>query len=89
MEINFITIQVSAPKYWGFRYKVPLEYALSVTKETLVLELKLYMKNFFNTHNLQELKDGVDELNLHFHQDILPYQTIIYVCVSHNTEHIR
>ena len=80
METHFITIQVSAPTYWGFQYKVPLDYAISVTPESLAKETQTHMKNFFETHNLQELRDGVDLLNLHFHQAITPSDTVVYLC---------
>jgi len=80
MEISFITLQISAPTYWGFQYKVPLNYALSVTHETLVKEMYVYMKNFFNINNLQELKEGVDKLHLCIHDNISPTSTIVYLC---------
>jgi len=83
METEFITIQVSAPKYWGYQYKIPRVYALNVSKEVLIQELKMNMKNFFNVHNLLELKDSIDTLKLHFHQDILPHNTLVYAC-SHS-----
>jgi hypothetical protein len=84
MDTEFITIQVSAPKYWGYKYKVPRVYALNVSKEVLIQELKIHMKNFFNANNLQELKEGIDTLNLHFDQDILPNHNVIYAC-CHNS----
>lgn len=77
---TFITIQVSAKIYWGFKYMVPRDYALNATPESLATETQTYMKNFFEQHNLQELKDGVDKLNLHFHQNISPTDTVVYVC---------
>ena len=83
METQFITIQISAPIYWGFQYKLPLEYVLSVTHDTLIKETLNYMKNFFNSHNLQELKEGLDNLDFCIHQTIQPTDTIIYIC-SHN-----
>lgn len=80
MENQFITLQVSAKIYWGYQYKVPLMYSLSVTSETLIHELKIHMKNFFSSHNLEELKEGVDKLNLHIHQEINTHSTVVYVC---------
>jgi hypothetical protein len=80
METQFITIQVSAKTYWGFKYKVPMIYALNVTSETLAKETQIYMKNFFDLHNLQELKEGVDKLNLHIHSSISETDTIVYAC---------
>lgn len=80
MENQFITIQVSAKTYWGFQYKVPIIYAMNVSSEILVKELKTNMKNFFSTHNLQELKEGIDKLDLHIHHNIQQSDTIIYAC---------
>jgi hypothetical protein len=89
METHFITIQVSAQTYWGFQYNVPLCYALSVTPESLVKETTTHMKNFFETHNLQELKDGVDKLNLHFHQAITQSDSVVYLCNHiHDNENV-
>jgi hypothetical protein len=89
METQFITIQVSAKTYWGFQYKVPLVYALSVTRASLAKETQTHMKNFFETHNLQELKDGIDKLHLHIHQEILPTDTVVYACNHiHNNENM-
>ena len=78
--IKILTIQVSAPIYWGFRYKVPIDYALSVVQTVLEKEIKDDMKRFFSLHNLEELKDGVDKLNLHFHQTISKDDDIVYIC---------
>ena len=80
METHFIIIQVSAPIYWGFQYNIPLDYALSVTSDTIAKETKQYMKNFFHSHHLEELKEGVDKLNLCLHSDIQPNDTIVYIC---------
>ena len=80
MVERFITLQVSAKIYWGFQYKVPLEYALNVTPESLAKETQTHMKNFFDTHNLQELKEGVDKLHLCIHGEINELDTIVYVC---------
>ena len=83
-DTKFVTIQVSAPVFWGFRYRVPLDYALSVTTECLAAEVKIYMKNFFELHNLQELKDRVDRLNLCIHQEIKSSDNIVYICDHSN-----
>lgn len=80
MENKFITIQVSAPIYWGFQYKIPLMYAMNTSSSDLTQELKTHMKNFFNSHNLQELKEGVDKLDFHIHHTIQEDDTIIYAC---------
>lgn len=85
METQFITIQVSAPKYWGFQYRVPTMYAINTSSDNLVQELKTHMKNFFSSHNLQELKEGVDKLDLHIHHNIQQFDTVVYACY-HPTE---
>jgi len=72
-------VQVSAPIYWGFRYSIKNERITTLSKEDVIQELKEHMKSFFKIHNLEELKDGVDKLELHIHQDLLP-NTIIYAC---------
>lgn len=87
METQFITLQVSAPIYWGFQYKVPLVYAISVSMETLIKELQAHMKHFFSTHNLLELRDGVDKLHLHTHQTIISHtDNVIYLCNHEENE---
>lgn len=84
MENHFITLQVSAEKYWGFLYKVPIEYANNIDKDILVKELKTYMENFFHFHNLLELKDGVKELKLSIESIVSP---ITYVCNHCHCDH--
>ena len=85
MDTKFISIKISDPIYWGFTYTIPLEYALSVEKNVIVEEMKKYMKNFFGSHNLINLQQGVDKLNLHLHQDITDINTEIYICTHCNT----
>lgn len=80
-ETHFITIQVSAPLYWGFKYKIPRQYVLNTKHEDLINELKQYMTNFFTTHNLVELAEGVSKLNLCIHQNLLKLDfDVIYAC---------
>jgi hypothetical protein len=86
METHFIIIQVSAKTYWGFQYKVPLIYALNISQESLARETQMYMKNFFDIHNLEELKQGVDNLNLHIHNPILSTDKVIYACDHDHTD---
>ena len=80
MDTPFIIIQVSAPIFLGFQYKIPIEYALSVTSDTISKEIKQYMKNFFHLHNLEELVEKIDKLNLCLHSDIQPNDTLVYIC---------
>lgn len=80
MDNKFINITVSDPIYWGFKYIIPLDYAMNVTKDILVDEMKIYMKNFFGSHGLVYLQEGVDKLNLHLHDDIKYTDTVVYMC---------
>jgi len=77
---KFITVQISAKIYAGFQYKIPKDVIKNMTSEEIVLHTKKYMKNFFETYNLYLLKNGVDELELHFHDDIPYNRDIIYLC---------
>lgn len=77
---KFITITISDKIYQGFSYKVPLEYALSVDTDTLAKETKKYMKNFFNSHGLIYLEQGVDKLSLHIHDPIKENDSTIFIC---------
>lgn len=38
------------------------------------------MKLFFKNHNLLVLSDGIDLLNLHFHDDLNIKSDIYYLC---------
>ena len=42
--------------------------------------MKNIMKSFFYKHNLFSLEKGVDELDLHFHDDIPYNRPIVYLC---------
>lgn len=86
MDPVFITIQVSAPTYWGYKYQVPRQYALNVDHQNLIQELKTHMKNFFKLHNLMSLSEGVDNLHLHIHQKIEPHHSVVYACCHHKTD---
>lgn len=79
-ETKFITITISDKIYQGFSYKIPLDYALSVDNETLANETRMYMKNFFDSHGLIYLKEGVDKLTFHIHEPIQKTDNIIYIC---------
>ena len=81
MSINngYTKVQISAKTYWGFNTEFPNNRLVNMTKEEIVYEITSLMKIFFATHNLEELKEGIDILNWHIHQDIVPNQTI-YVC---------
>lgn len=78
MEKEYTTIQVSSNIYWGFQMKIEKDKLLLTPKKDIVLELKKYMKTFFAEHNLMELCEGINNLNLHIHQSLL--DPIIFAC---------
>jgi hypothetical protein len=55
-------------------------YAINTSSEYLVQHLKTHMKNFFSSHNLQELKEGIDKLDLHIHHNIQQSDKVVYAC---------
>ena len=80
-DIDFITVKVCAKLYNGFEYKIEKEKYKKMNFKEIVDEVKTYMKNFFtNPYNLYELRDGVDKLDLHYHDDIPHNRPIIYLC---------
>jgi hypothetical protein len=78
---DFTKVQISAKIYWGFSVDFDNKRLKNMGKKDIINEIKLFMKSFFHIHNLEELKEGIDKLNLHIHQDIILGQTI-YVCDS-------
>jgi hypothetical protein len=50
-----------------------------MSDKDIIDEIKNFMKTFFNIHNLEELRAGIDNLNLHIH-DRPPLGQTIYVC---------
>lgn len=80
MAIQIKTFQISDKIYWGYQYKIPLLYALSISNQTIIDEIKKDMENFFNTHNLEYLKKGIDNLDLHICGDIAKDNSVVYVC---------
>jgi hypothetical protein len=72
-------IQVSAKTYWGFNIEIPNNKLYLMSNIEIVEEIKKKMITFFKNHNLEELKEGVNNLNLHIHEPISLGQTI-YVC---------
>ena len=82
MAETYTKVQISAKTYWGFNYDLVDSQLMTMSKNDIVEEIKRFMKTFFAIHNLEELKEGVDKLELHIHQDIVPGQTI-YVCDHH------
>jgi hypothetical protein len=71
--------QVSDPVYWGFQVVVDdlLIFPHDGPEKEIVTMVKSTMKEFFSSHNLLMLADGVDALELGIHE----YgETITYVC---------
>jgi len=79
---KYTKIQISAKTYWGFSIDIPDRRLVGMNETDIVEEIKSFMKIFFSIHNLEDLKEGIANLNLHIHQDIVPGKTI-YVC-SHD-----
>ena len=80
-NVEFITIKIRARPYTGFEYRVPKVNFVKMTSAEIVQEVKTYMKNFFtNPHDLPFLREGVDKLELHFHDDIPYNRPIMYLC---------
>ena len=76
---DYTKIQISAKTYWGFNIKIPNNKLALMTDNDIVEEIKKEMIAFFKIHNLEELKEGINNLNLHIHDQILTGSTI-YVC---------
>jgi len=76
---DYTKIQVSAKIYWGFNIEIPNNKLSLMSENDIVQEIKLAMITFFKKHNLEELKEGVSNLNLHIHDTFSSGRTI-YVC---------
>jgi hypothetical protein len=76
---NHTKVQISAPTYWGFNIDFPNNKIIRMSEKDIIEEMKVFMKTFFKIHNLEELKQGVDNLNLHIHGKITIGETI-YLC---------
>lgn len=81
-KLQYTTIQISAQLFSGFQYKIPTDLLKNMSNDEVIKETKIYMKNFFDTHNLWILKDKVDELEFHIHDDLekLDETKILYLC---------
>jgi len=80
-------IEVSAPQYAGFNYQISDDEIPFMIEEDIVSQTKAIMKSFFDYHNLHSLRDGIEDLHLHIHQNIEPGNTI-WVC-SHTKSTIE
>ena len=61
---DVITIQISAEKYWGFNFQVEKKKFVEMDIYMIIKDVKIRMYNFFNKHNLLELRDGVESLKI-------------------------
>ena len=78
---DFITIQVSAKTYSGFRHLISKDVIRNMSEKDIIDGVKNEMKRFFSSpHDLYLLKSGIDDLQLHLH-DQMPFENdIIYLC---------
>lgn len=85
-DIEFITFVISATNYSGFTYKIPKNLVYNMSLADIINEVKIEMKNFFsNPHDLYLLKEGIDKLELHIHEELnLETKDIIYLCDHKN-----
>ena len=81
-EIEFLTIKLSCEIYNGFTYKIPKNIASNMSGIDIVEEVKIYMSNFFNTHNLNYLSSHIKTVDFHIHDDIPYNRDILYMCDS-------
>jgi hypothetical protein len=80
---NYTKIQISAKIYWGFNIEILNDKVNIMSDQDIINDIKSSMKTFFLLYGMEELKEGVDKLNLHIHnRPTSPGQTI-YVC-DHN-----
>lgn len=77
------TFQVSTPIYWGFRLEFENSKLDFLSDEEIIREITSTMKGCFASLNLEELREGVDKLNLHVHRPIIINQ-VNFVC-DHNS----
>ena len=80
IDNDFIIIEISAKIYAGFQYKISKNTLKNMKTSDIIDKVKIYMINFFKTHNLYLLQEGVDNMKLHFHTDILFNKNIVYLC---------
>ena len=76
---NYTKVQISAKIYWGFNIEIPNVRIVTMSDKDIIDEIETFMKTFFNIYNLEELRSGIDNLNLHIH-DRPPLGQTIYVC---------
>ena len=68
--IKFIIFQISSEIYSGFQYKIPYDICKNMSNEDIIKEIKTNMKHFFTfPHDFYLLRNGIDNLQLHIHDD--------------------
>ncbi len=78
---EFITVKVRARPYSGFEYKIPKNICYKMSSQEIIKEVKTYIKNFFtNPYDLPFLREGIDKIEFHIHDDIPYNRPIIYLC---------
>ncbi len=76
-----ISIQISANTYWGYTYKIEKDLLILLSEEEIIKLVKDSMEEFFGKYNLLNLKEGIKDLKLHFHEDIKNVKPgTIYLC---------
>lgn len=68
--------QISDKLFWGYRMRVDLMYVDDI--DAVVKIMKLDMKKFFIEHNLLELADKSQALQLHCHANSQSIRAILY-----------
>ena len=72
-------LQISAKIYWGFCVEISKDLLITMEINEIVIYLKKQMKIFFKLHNLLELEEGINKLNLHIHNYNIE-DPVIYLC---------
>jgi hypothetical protein len=79
--INTMKIYISAKTYAGFTIDIDNETYYKMTRDEVITHVKFAMKQYFTTpQDLYVLRDGVDKLKLHRHDDDTQRKDYIYLC---------
>lgn len=71
--------QVSTPTYWGFRLQFESDKLDFMSNNDIIEDIKKHMKAVFRSLNLEDLYEGVDNLDLHIEEPIIKNQ-VNFVC---------
>lgn len=90
MSINndSVLFQISHDIYWGFQFRIPSMEFDNLTEgeiiERVITTAKAKMTEFFNTHNLLQLRDKVNSLELGMHynnlRQVINSGNTVFVC---------